>query len=94
MLTNASFIRYLINCLFIVTATASSASNLIPSSNAGQLSPLNPSAVSTVYYPDQITLTPDGRFAYVTSRASKVVSQFSVGTDGQLHPLNPSSVPA
>ena len=92
--------KYLFNCAFLLISTCSAGNifNNVGGSlyfdNAGQLSPLNPSTV-TVDNIDSgnLVIAGNGRYAYVTNLASKIVFQFIIGIDGQLAPLAPFKTP-
>jgi 6-phosphogluconolactonase (cycloisomerase 2 family) len=59
----------------------------------GKLTPLTAATVSVPNLdPVEMALTPDGRYAYVTSFNTGKVTQYSVGADGALTVLSPSSV--
>lgn len=60
----------------------------------GELSRLSPYSVATGVTPFTITLTPDGRFAYVSNTVSNSISEYTVDpVDGQLTPFTPASIP-
>ncbi len=59
----------------------------------GKLTALTAATVSVPNLdPTEMALTPDGRYAYVTSFNTGKVTQYSVGADGALAVLSPSSV--
>lgn len=98
---NASFVKYLISCIFLLMTTVCCASNLFNNvggslsfDNAGQLSPLSPFTVNTSNAPNAIALTPDGKLLFVTDFRGNYVSQYRVSTNGQLTALTQFTVPA
>ena len=59
----------------------------------GSLTPLEAKPVyfGGASYP-VLVFAPSGRFAYIASDVSNIISQFALGTDGALSPLNPPTV--
>lgn len=55
------------------------------------LAPLIPATVASVTAADEIAISPNGQFAYVTGETG-TIAQFAVGADGRLTPLSPARI--
>jgi DNA-binding beta-propeller fold protein YncE len=59
----------------------------------GLLSPLSPATVAAGSFPNGVTVTPDGKSAFVTNNSSNTVSQYDVDPrSGALSPKTPATV--
>ncbi len=58
----------------------------------GTLTPLAPATVVTGTFPTWVSITPDGKFLYVTNNKDNTISQFKINADGTLTPLIPPVV--
>jgi DNA-binding beta-propeller fold protein YncE len=58
----------------------------------GKLTPMIPGTIATDVYPQDISIDPSGRYAYVANGDGDNVSQYLINGDGSLSPLTPATV--
>ena len=59
----------------------------------GTITPLSPPTLTVGKQPIAMSISPDGRFVYITNQLDNTVSQLRVNADGTLTPLNPATIP-